>query len=99
MYIFYITLLVCVVVLFWQTIYTIITAYTSKALNISKNMYIGNVWFVSLLIINIVIIFFIYLFYKYKISDIGKVGVDGPQGLPGEEGELCMIKSSCNNFD
>ena len=98
MYIFYITLIVCVFVLFWQTVYTIIKAYTSNSLN-SKNMYIGNVWFFSLLVINLTIIFFIYLFYKYKISDIGRLGIDGPQGLPGEEGELCMIKSQCNTYE
>ena len=51
MYIFYITLLVCVFVLFWQTIYTIVKAYSDKALNAS-NMYIGNIWFICLLIIN-----------------------------------------------
>ena len=98
MYIFYITLIVCVFVLFWQTFYTIIKAYTSNALN-SKNMYIGNVWFFSLLIINLTIIFFIYLFYKYKISDIGRLGIDGPQGFPGEEGDMCMFKQQCNTYE
>ena len=97
MYIFYITLLVCVFVLFWQTIYTIVKAYSDKALN-SSNMYIGNIWFICLLIINITIIFFIYLFYKYKILNIGREGIDGPKGLQGEDGELCMIKSQCNTY-
>ena len=97
MYIFYITLLVCVVVLFWQSLYTMVKAYKSNSLN-SKNMYIGNIWFNSLLIINITIIFFIYLFYKYKISNIGRLGIDGPPGLRGEDGELCMIKTKCNSY-
>ena len=97
MYIFYITLLVCLIALFWQTIYTIVSAYMIKNINAS-NMYIGNVWFICLLIMNIIIIFFIYLFYKYKISTIGKLGLDGPRGMSGEDGELCMIKSQCNNY-
>ena len=98
MYIFYITLLCCVVVLFWQTIYTIIKGYLSKGVN-SSNMYIGNIWFVSLLIINITIIFFIYLYYRNKISNLGRLGIDGPPGLQGEDGELCMIKSQCNSYE
>jgi hypothetical protein len=98
MYVFYITLLVCVVVLFWQSLYTIIKAYASNALT-SKNIYIGNIWFFCLLIINITIIFFIYLFYKYKILKIGLVGIDGPPGFPGENGDVCMIKSQCNSYD
>jgi hypothetical protein len=98
MYIFYITLLICVFVLFWQSVYTIIKAYTSNSLN-SKNMYIGNVWFFSLLVVNLTIILFIYLFYKHKISNIGRLGIDGPQGLAGDDGELCMIKSQCNSYE
>jgi hypothetical protein len=98
MYIFYITLFFCVVILFWQTVYTIIKAYTSNSLN-TKNMYIGNIWFFCLLIINITIILFIYLFYKYKKSNIGRLGIDGPKGLPGEDGDLCMINPPCNSYD
>ena len=98
MYIFYITLFLCVIVLFWETIFTLIKAYKSNALN-SKNLYIGNIWFISLLLINIAIIFFIYLFYKYKISSIGRLGIDGPRGFPGEDGDECMIKSQCKNYD
>jgi hypothetical protein len=98
MYIFYITLLVCVFVLFWQSVYTIIKAYTSNSLN-SKNMYIGNIWFFSLVIVNLTIILFIYLFYRHKISNEGRVGIDGPPGLAGEDGELCMFKSQCNSYE
>ena len=98
MNVFYITLLVCLVVLFWQSLYIIIKAYASNSLT-SKNMYIGNIWFISLLIINIAIIIFIYLFYKHKISNIGLVGIDGPRGLPGEDGDVCMIKAQCNNYE
>lgn len=98
MYIFYITLLVCVFVLFWQSVYTIIKAYTSNSLN-SKNMYIGNIWFFSLVVVNLTIILFIYLFYKHKTSTIGRLGIDGPQGLAGEDGDLCMFKSQCNSYE
>ena len=98
MYLIYITLLVSIIALFWQTIFTVIKAYKSNSLN-SKNIYIGNIWFISLLFINVIIIFFIYLFYKYKISDVGRLGIDGPQGFPGEDGEVCLIKSKCKNYE
>ncbi len=62
-------------------------------------MFIGNIWFIALLVINLTIILFIYLFYKNKISDIGRLGIDGPQGLPGEEGDMCMIKSQCHTYE
>lgn len=98
MFIFYVTLLCCVIVLFWQTVYTVIKAYTSNSLN-SKNMYIGNVWFICLLLINLAIILFIYLFYKHKITNTGRLGIDGPRGFPGEDGEIGIIKSECNSYE
>ena len=98
MYIIYLSLIGCILVFFAQTIYTLITAYSSKTLKDSSSV-IGNLWFICLLIINIAILIFIYLYYNSKITIIGKSGIDGPPGLRGEDGELCMFKTKCSNYD
>ena len=98
MYIIYLSLICCILVFFAQTIYTLITAYSSKTLN-DKTQVIGNIWFICLLLINITILTFIYLYYNAKITNIGASGIDGPPGLRGEDGNLCMIKSQCHNYN
>ena len=98
MYILYLSLIGCILVFFAQTIYTLIKEYSTKTLNDNTNV-IGNIWFVCLLIINITILIFIYLYYNSKITILGKEGIEGPPGLPGEDGDLCLFKSKCNNYN
>lgn len=60
----------------------------------SSNSLIGNIWFICLFIINLIIVSFIYLFYNYKSTLPGKIGLDGQKGYNGIIGEPCYIKST-----
>jgi hypothetical protein len=51
----------------------------------------GNIWFMSLLIINIIVIVFIYIYNYYISNKIGLKGNDGPSGNIGSSGEGCCI--------
>ena len=82
--------------MFWQTIYIVLTSYTSHA-KTSSNLLIGNIWFVLLLVMNITIILFIYLFYYYKSNEKGIKGLIGEPGFSGYQGEQCYIKDNCIN--
>ena len=82
--------------MFWQTIFIVLTSYKSNATK-SSNSFVGNIWFILLLIINIIIIIFIYVFYKYKSSEKGMNGIDGQPGFNGNSGDPCYIKDNCVN--
>ena len=93
MYLILGTVLVVIVILFWNIIYTVITKYTS---GLSSSGQIGNIWFVGLLIINIAVIIFIYGFYSYKINAKGLAGKVGEPGFVGYNGDECVITISNN---
>ena len=94
MFLIFAALIAIIFLLFWQTIYTILSSYASNVNNSSKTM-VGNLWFISLLIINLSIMIFIYLFYYYKSTTKGKLGLDGQKGFEGENGDPCFIKNNC----
>ena len=58
----------------------------------NKYLSIGNPWFFSLLIINIILLIFIYNFYKVKSGkkSIGLIGFQGYPGIKGQKGEPCI---------
>lgn len=93
MYIIISVVIVCAFVFFWQIIYTIVSKYINNASK-SSNTIVGNLWFIGLLIINIVIIGFIYIFYYNKINEVGNVGVEGKPGYAGIQGDGCSIKNA-----
>ena len=96
MYIIIVSLLIIIFILFWQTIYTVISAYASNSIKSSNSM-IGNMWFICLFIINLSLILFIYFYYDYKLKTPGDIGNFGDKGFDGELGEPCYIKdNSCN---
>ena len=92
MYIVFGTIIVILIAYFWQTIYYIINSFTSSANNAIST---GNIWFVGLLILNIVLIAFIYGFYYYKSTSIGPQGQPGNRGFPGKEGSGCTFQDGC----
>lgn len=84
MYIVIVTIFILVFVLFGSTIVKLLTSYSSNSQK-------GNVWFISLLIINIFIILFLYG-YNYYISNLpGKKGGDGTIGNSGSNGLNCIM--------
>jgi hypothetical protein len=85
MYILVITILVLIIYLFGNAIFKLFTSYSS-------NDYLkGNIWFVSLLIINITIIIFLYLYNNYIINQVGLKGNPGSAGFIGGDGDVCII--------
>lgn len=55
----------------------------------------GMIWFITLVIINIVLLIFIYIFTYLKTNEHGPVGVGGLKGFPGQDGDVCKIKPEC----
>jgi len=95
-YIIYSTIIILLIVFFADTIFTLIKNYTSSDIN--KNFKIGNIWFISLLIINITIISFICIFYYYKSTNSGKIGNTGDIGYNGIQGDQCVIPLNCDQY-
>lgn len=94
MFIIFASLIVIIIILFWQTIYSVITTYASNSSKLANTM-VGNLWFICLLIINLSIMIFIYIFYYYKSTIKGKIGLDGKKGFEGEPGDPCYMKNNC----
>ena len=84
MYIVFGTFIILIIYLFGSTIVKIFKSYATQS-NIGSQ--IGNLWFVALLIINIIIVCFIYSYYYYKISLAGNTGPAGSVGLNGLNGD------------
>ena len=85
MYILIATILGLTIFLFGSTIVKLFTSYTTN--DYQK----GNIWFMSLLIINIIVIIFLYMYNYYISNQIGKKGNDGPSGNKGIEGTPCYF--------
>ena len=94
MYVIFGTIIVLIIVMFGSSIVTMVKANTSSS---SPNNKLGNIWFISLLLINLCVIIFIYTFYYYKITDSGKLGPTGNKGYKGDDCENCMIPD-CNYY-
>jgi len=92
MYILVITILVLITYLFGSTIFKLSTSYASN--DYQK----GNIWFVSLLIINITVIIFLYLYTKYISNQVGVKGNYGPIGNIGNKGTDCAIPDPKNTY-
>lgn len=84
-------IIILLIVFFWNTIYTMLKYLaTGKSTN-------AIIWFVSLLILNIIILVFILVFYYYKSNTPGKDGMAGDTGFPGYDGDGGIINMTCNN--
>jgi hypothetical protein len=86
MYILSITILVLISYLFGSTIFKLFTSYSSN--EYQK----GNIWFISLLIINITVIIFLFVYTNYISNQIGSKGIPGSAGTSGCDGDDCIIK-------
>jgi hypothetical protein len=63
----------------------------SSFMTISNKYLAGQKWFISLLLVNIVLLIFTIGYYYYKKDDTGYKGADGYAGLSGDSGEGCQI--------
>lgn len=87
MLIILLAIIVIIIVYFFETIVLVF----NKFKNGSNSSSIGNMWFVALLIVNLLIISFIYGFYNYVSNNKGIQGLPGSAGFPGKEGAGCVI--------
>jgi len=95
MFLIFSTIILLIIIMFGNTILSMISTYTTSS---NPNLFIGNFWFVGLIIINIIIIIFIYSFYYYKSTSKGVNGSMGDKGFTGYEGEPCMITIPNSNY-
>lgn len=90
MYIIFATVVVLSIVLFGSSVLSMVKTYTTSS---TPSFKIGNMWFISLFIVNFSLILFIYAFYYYKSATVGKLGPTGDKGFPGYSGNNCIISS------
>ena len=91
MYLIFGTIIVLIIIMFGSSIVSMIKSTASNAKNMNPSNKIGNIWFASLLIVNIFVIIFIYTFYYYKSNAVGTLGPTGNKGYAGIGGEPCYI--------
>jgi heme/copper-type cytochrome/quinol oxidase subunit 2 len=96
MYIIFGSVIVMVIILFGGSIFSMVKTYTT---NPNPSFKIGNMWFITLLAINIILIIFIYKFYELKTQEVGKDGAIGDKGNTGKSGKDCIITvANTNNY-
>jgi len=88
MYLIFGTFFILIIVYFLNTILSTIKLYMS---NPNPKFEIGNMWFVSLIIINLSLILFTCIFYYYKSQNNGISGPTGEKGNKGYDGDSCVI--------
>lgn len=85
MYVIVIAVFLVIIILFWETIMTLVKTMSNS------NLQNGYLWFFSLLIINVLIIIIILSYYYYLTTQPGIVGIPGPSGFPGQQGDQCYF--------
>lgn len=85
MYVIIIAVFIVVIILFWETIMTLVKTMSNASL---QN---GYLWFFSLLIINVILISIIIGYYYHLTTNPGKEGIQGKTGFPGQPGEQCYF--------
>ncbi len=85
MYILATTIFILLFFLFGSTIIKLFSSY------LSNDYQKGNIWFISLLIINITIILFLYFYNNYITTQVGLKGNPGDAGNKGNDGDVCII--------
>ena len=85
MYILIVTVLGLIIFLFGSTIFKLFTSY------LSNDYQKGNIWFISLLIINITVIIFLYMYNYYISNRVGLKGNAGIRGYIGNDGSTCIV--------
>ena len=91
MYLIYATAIILIIILFGNTIFTMIKTYT---LHPNASFQYGSPWFIGLLLINIFVLIFIYAFYYYKLNTVGNIGSTGDRGFSGQSGDSCVFPTS-----
>ena len=95
MYIIIASLLTIVAICFGSTIFNVITSMSS---NSNNKIIIGNIWFIGLLIINIILIIFTCMFYYYTSQSVGLKGNAGKRGFDGQQGDENYINPNSNQI-
>jgi len=85
MYILFGAILFVIIILFGSTLLKLITS------NTPMNYQSGTIWFVSLLLINIIIVSFLFYYTNYKANLPGDKGIPGPIGIKGGKGGDCKF--------
>jgi len=85
MYVIVIAVFIVIIILFWETIMTLVKTISDSSL---QN---GYLWFFSLLIINVILIIIIVGYYYYLTTHQGAEGIPGSTGFPGQPGEQCYF--------
>lgn len=85
MYVIIIAAFLVIIILFWETIMTLVKTMSNS------NLQNGYLWFFSLLIINVIIISIILGYYYYLTNQKGDVGISGPPGVLGQTGDQCYF--------
>lgn len=92
MYVIIITIVLLLILIFWDTFKIMLSTMSPENTGLQKN---GYLWFICLSLINLIIVGFIIWFYHYKINQIGPDGIIGMQGNKGLEGEKCIFNVPC----
>ncbi len=90
MYIIIISILIVAILLFWSVIESMIKTITNSSLDN------GYLWYIILLIINILVVIVLVWVYNSKIKQPGNLGLPGAKGFPGYQGDECYFASSCS---
>jgi len=85
MYVIIIATFIIIIILFWDSILKLVRFGMDASL---KNIYI---WFILLLIINLIVISIIFGYYYYIQGKQGKDGLPGISGFPGQIGDTCYF--------
>ena len=85
MYVIVISMFIVIIILFWETIMTLVKTMSNSSL---QN---GYAWFFSLLVINVILISIILGYYYHLTTHPGTEGLPGPTGFPGQPGEQCYF--------
>lgn len=85
MYVIVISIFLVLIILFWDTIMTLVKTMSEPSL---QN---GYLWFFSLLLINVIVISIIIGYYYHLTNQTGAAGIPGLAGFPGQQGEQCYF--------
>lgn len=86
MYVIVIATFLVIVILFWETIMTLV-----KTMSDTSSLKNGYLWFILLLVINVILISIILGYYYHITHKTGEDGLTGAAGLTGLIGEQCYF--------
>ncbi len=93
MYLVITTFLILVLYFYWSAIVDMFKRFNSTA---PPSFSLGTPWFVSILIVNVIVLCFLLWFYYSKLGNgsEGKKGSMGTKGFQGQDGPGCIVGCS-----